>query len=282
MNDDEVPSEDIELINGLRVRKTGFALPSEPKVSEYEFVLPGDLLRVGNAGARVLEENAPGSASEYTGPPKRPQDVPIMPLSAALDCIASKGATDSYDRELYESAIVTVRDSIIVGDLFVSGQSHNKATGPIPSEQFRGVVIAHPYQRGNEFNSAIFHDGPVLDLCKNQLFVDRRLDWFNLMVAGRDISRFLPFEQDAASAPLSKPSKSAVANPRAKASKTDRQIFRARDFLWSGPVPAISWGDFEKSVEEHIIKSGATAPPSPSSFKRFKDRWWELILENCA
>jgi hypothetical protein len=193
MDDDEVPSEDIELISGLPVRKTGFALPFEPKVSEYAF---------------VLDENAPRSASEYTGPPKRPQDVPIMPLPAAIDCVASKGGVNSYDREMYESAIVTVRDSIIVGDLSVSWRPPYGITMPVPSEEFRGVRIAHTYQSGSEFTEAILHEGPVLDLCTNQFLVGGRIVGLELTVAGRDIARFLPFEQEAQTAHLgqSKPS----------------------------------------------------------------------------
>jgi hypothetical protein len=279
MEDDKVPSEDIEFISGLPVRKTGFALPFEPKVSEYEF---------------VLEENAPRSASEYTGPPKRPQDVPIMPLSAAIDCVASKGATDSFDRALFESAIVMLLDDVTVGDLFVSGQSHNKPAGIIPSEEFRGVVIAHPYQSGNEFNAAILHDGPVLDLCKNQLFVGRRLDWFDLMVAGRDISRFLPFEQEAQTAHLgqSKPSESAADDELATTAETEKKItlsekkiltlsekkiLQAIDDRWKGKPPkAIGRNYFIQQVIKSIEEKQQIKAPGDTTIKTFWREWMKV------
>ena len=189
-------STDVELVNGLHVRKTGGALPFGPKLHEYEV---------------LLDEDAARAASEYTGPPGRPQDVPIMSLPAAIDCIASKAATDRYDREMYEATIGRVLDSLLVGDLSASWRTPYGQTVPVPKEEFRGVKIAHTYQIQSELTGAILDAGPVLDLVSNQSLVGGRVVGRELTVDGRDIARlFFPFPKEDPATEITAPARHLV------------------------------------------------------------------------
>jgi hypothetical protein len=232
-----------------------------------------------------------GLATKSIGPPIRPQDVSDMPLFLAAYWIASKGGAEDFnveDHATWRSAIEALLDKVRFGLKVTGRRSERYLPDPdgIPSEVFYGgLPIVPPYQTQQEFAAKVFDDVARLELWptidprergSDRLYSgDYRPVWLDLRVSGPDVARLWPF-QESALAP-----QSAATNPRADASGTDLQIFRAKDCLWSGNVPAIKWVDFRRSVENHIKKSGGTAP-SESSFKRFKNRWWELVLTHSA
>jgi hypothetical protein len=244
--------------------------------------------------ALLEDDDVRGPASERIGLPTRPQDVPDMPLFSAAYWIASKGGAEDFnveDHAAWHSAIETLLERVRSNDLKLSGrQSERDLPSVIPSEVFRGVLpVVPPYQSNQDYADAVFDDvarlelRPTVDLHDggDKLFSgNREPAWTDLRVSGPDLARLWPFPESPP-AHLSKPSESSVANPRAGASETDLQIFRAMDCLWSGIVPAIKWVDCKRSVENHIEKSGGTAP-SDSSFKRFKKRWWQSAQTHSA
>ena len=170
-----------------------------------------------------------------------------MSLFAAVYWIASEGGAKDLgieDHATWRSALEALLERVRSNDLDVTGrQSERDLPDKIEGHVFRRVLILPPYQNMQDVAGSTFNDEPWLELCPtvdpservgDKLFPGGGLRpaWIDLRVSGPDVARLWPFQEVPPAHP-SKPPESAAANPRAGASVTDLQIFRARDCLWA-------------------------------------------------